>query len=402
MNQQGLKTKAERYLHILCNEIHNRRVGSDGNRAATAFFAQTAASFGFDIEEQPFACMDWEERGAALMVDGDTFRVRPSPYSLAAQAKAPLAVVATVDQLASAGLAGKIVLLKGELAQSQLMPKKFPFYNPEEHQHILRLLEEKQPLALVTATGRNPELAGGLYPFPLFEDGDFDIPSVYMTDEEGERLSKHAGRTASLESRAQRIPAGGCNIVARKNGTGRQRLVFCAHIDAKLGTPGALDNAAGVAVLLLLAELLAGYDGSLGVELLAVNGEDYYAASGEITYLAQVKDTIDQIDLVVNIDGAGYIDGRTAYSLYGCPAHLETTIRDTFSGRPGIDEGPPWFQSDHMIFAQNGVPAVAITTDRFSEFQTLAHTEKDTTEIVNPRKLVDLSLALKELPAVID
>lgn len=36
-------------------------------------------------------------------------------------------------------------------------------------------------------------MMGALYPFPLFEDGDFDIPSVYMTDVEGERLAAYAG-----------------------------------------------------------------------------------------------------------------------------------------------------------------------------------------------------------------
>ena len=40
-------------------------------------------------------------------------------------------------------------------------------------------------------TDRNPELVGALYPFPLFEDGDFDIPSVFMTGDEGLRLAKH-------------------------------------------------------------------------------------------------------------------------------------------------------------------------------------------------------------------
>ncbi|MEZ4997668.1 MAG: hypothetical protein R2758_09480 [Bacteroidales bacterium] len=32
---------------------------------------------------------------------------------------------------------------------------------------------------MIGATGRSSALAGGVYPFPLIEDGDFDIPSVY-------------------------------------------------------------------------------------------------------------------------------------------------------------------------------------------------------------------------------
>jgi aminopeptidase YwaD len=60
----------------------------------------------------------------------------------------------------------------------------------------------------------------------------------------------------SLVSRAQRIAAAGANVVARKGATER-RVVLFAQIDAKMGTPGAVDNAGGVTVMLLLAELMA-------------------------------------------------------------------------------------------------------------------------------------------------
>ena len=63
---------------------------------------------------------------------------------------------------------------------------------------------------------------------------------------------------------------------------------ICAHIDSKMGTPGALDNASGTTVLLLLAELLADYRGSLGVDIAAINGEDYYSVTGEIVYLSSM------------------------------------------------------------------------------------------------------------------
>ena len=97
------------------------------------------------------------------------------------------------------------------------MPKDFPFYNPDEHRHIIHLLETKKPQAIVAATSRDPEMVGsGVYPFPLFEDGDFEVPSVYTTDVEGERLAAFAGQEVSLDIQAQRIPATGCNVIARK------------------------------------------------------------------------------------------------------------------------------------------------------------------------------------------
>ena len=266
MASSQLAEKAERYLERLCVEIPSRRVGSEGNRAATDFFAATAAPFGFRTESPEFACIDWEQGGAHLTASGESFDTAPSPYALGCDVSAPLAIVTSADELEAVEIAGAIVLLRGEIAKEQLMPKNFPFYNPDEHRRIISLLEAKAPRAIIAATTRNPELAGAVYPFPLIEDGDFDIPSVFMTEDEGARLARHAGQLVALESRARRIPSRGCNVVARKRPDARRRIVLCAHIDSKLNTPGALDNAAGVVTLLLLAELLADYDGKLGIE----------------------------------------------------------------------------------------------------------------------------------------
>lgn len=395
---QQLASKAEDYLDRLCVEIPSRRVGSEGNRAATGFFAEVAGAHGFQVETPGFRCIDWSDGGASLAAGGRSFEVLASPYSLGVRADAPLAVVSTVEELEAVEAANRVLLMRGELTREQLMPVNFPFYNPEEHQRIIGLLRARNPLAIVAATSRNPELAGAVYPFPLIEDGDFDIPSVHMTEEEGVRLEAHAGQVVSLDSRAERIPSTGCNVVARKGMDAPRRVVLCAHIDAKRGTPGALDNAAGVVVLLLLAELLKDYDGRLGIELLALNGEDYYAAPGEISYLEHNRGKLGDILLNVNLDAPGYRRGDTAYSLYGCPDEIAGAIRGALSGREGIIEGEAWYQGDHMVFVQNHVPAMAITSERFMEIEsTVAHTALDRPELVDPRKLAQVALAIREL-----
>ncbi|MBC7237808.1 MAG: M28 family peptidase [Chloroflexi bacterium] len=392
-----LLEQAEAYLHRLCRQIGNRRLGSTGNRAATDFFAETTSSFGFSTALPSFECTDWAGENAELVASGVSFEVFPSPYSLGCSVAAPLSLAASLSDLQVGKGAGHVLLLWGELAREQLVPKNFPFYTSPEHRQILSLLEAQAPLALVTATARNPETAGAVYPFPLIEDGDVDIPSVYMTAEEGERLAVYAGHRVSLISRARRIPARACNVVARKGAMG-QGIVFCAHIDAKLGTPGAIDNASGVVVLLLLAELLTGYAGRLGVEIVALNGEDYYAATGQVEYLRANRERLAEIALVVNIDGAGYRRGRTAYSLYGCPSEMAALARGAFSGRESLVEGEPWYQGDHMIFVQNGVPALAITSEHADELLAqVVHTPRDVPELVESAKLVDIALALRDL-----
>ena len=254
MATDPLLEKSINYLHKLCVEIPSRRVGSEGNRLATDFFARTVSSYGFRTESSQFDCVDWSQQGAGLTVDQTSFEVFASPYSLGCHARVPLVVISTVGELESAMITGRIALLCGDIAKEQLMPKNFPFYNPDHHRHIIHLLETQKPQAIVAATSRDVMMVGSQYPFPLFEDGDFDIPSVYMTEEEGDRLAGYAGKEAALESRAQRIPSKGCNVIAFKGANPKRRIVLFAHIDARIGSPGAGDNASGVTVLLLLAE----------------------------------------------------------------------------------------------------------------------------------------------------
>ena len=331
-------------------------------------------------------------------MDGQAFDVLPSPFGLGTRAEGRLVVVTTVDELAAADLAGAIVLLRGEIAREQVMPKHYPFYNPDEHQRIVSLLESGAPLAVLTAPAPNPQSVGAVYPYPLFEDGDLCIPAAHMTAEEGLRLAERAGQVARLEIDSRREPGRACNVVARIGPEAARRVVVCAHIDSRGGTPGALDNGTGVAVLLLLAELLRGYRGPLGVELLAVNGEDYYAASGELDYLARNQGRMEEIALAVNLDAAGYREGRTAWALYGVPDELAATVRREFGRWPELMEGEPWYQSDHMVFAQNGVPAVSITSEHFLEVQArFCHAPEDTPELVDLGKLVETARALRGL-----
>ncbi len=394
----NLQDNAKKYLHHLCVEIPGRRVGSVGNRAATDFFAERMASYGHRVECPPFDCIDWRQNGAQLTVGGNRFEVRVSPYSLGCRVAEPLAAVTSVEELESADIRDKVLLMHGAIAKEQIMPKNFPFYNPEHHRQILQLLETSQPRAIVAATTQDPGLAGAVSPFPLFEDGDFDIPSVYMTEEQGLRLAPLVGRQASLKIDAQRTPSWGCNVVTRIGKDHTRRIVLFAHIDAKDGTPGALDNGTGAVILLLLGGLLSGYNADLGIELVALNGEDYFAASGEKEYLALNEGKFDEILLGINLDGVGYDRGHTAYSLYDCPPKMEALIRRIFSAHSGLVEGERWYQSDHGLFLMNQRPALALTSERFAELWTeIAHTPKDTPEIVDFSKLIETARALREL-----
>lgn len=388
-----IKTCQE-YLHKLCLEIPERPVGSEGNRQATKFFRDILTSFDWEIDSTLFDAMDWRENGATLTVENQNYQVFPSPYSIGCDYYGELIAAGTIQDLEEIECSDKILLLFGELTCEQLMPKNFVFFNPEQHQKIIALLEKKRPAAILSATSRNASLAGGVYPFPLIEDGDFEIPSVYLTDKEGQKLIRMAGNKALLVSRCMRVPGIGYNITGKLGKKSRKRIVITAHIDAKKGTPGAIDNATGVIILMLLAELLREYSGDPEIELVAFNGEDYFAASGQMIYLDQNQNRFDDIILNINIDGAGYHQGSSAFSFFDLNNGVKTQVLNVLEGFEGITEGAQWVQGDHSIFIQQNVPAIAVSSSWFIDHideQDITHTPKDHPDIVNCQKVVEIA-----------
>ncbi len=384
---------------MISEDIGERPVGSESNRKATKLFKDELSFLGWDTEALEFDAIEWKDGGATLDVKRTAFEVFVSPYSTGCTVKAPLAVVTDVAELENGDFRGKIILLHGNIANEQLMPKNFVFYNPEHHRKIISLLENSGAKALICATGRNASLTGDVYPFPLIEDGDFDIPSVYTTEEAGEKLAQFDGKEANLVSNSGRIPKKAYNVTGKK-GDGEERIVVTAHIDSKTGTPGATDNATGIVILLLLADLLRDYAGSKLIEIVAFNGEDYYSAPGQMKYIEVNKNNFNNVFLNINIDGAGYREGKTTFSFFDLPGDLYKKTTKMLKDYPEIIKGPLWPQGDHSIFVQHGRPAIAVSSQWFvesNENRDITHTPKDNIEIVDCSKLVEIASVLHRL-----
>mgnify|MGYP001157879855 CR=1 FL=1 len=398
MNKKALADKIESYLKTLCVDIGNRPPGSKQNRQATDYFIKVVRFFGYQPQVSEFDCIDWEYGDVLLTTQGNSFSALAGPYSLPCDLRAELVEISTLEELENSDISSKLVLLHGDITKEQLMPKGFTFYNPDEHKHIISLLEEKKPAAIIAATSKNPEMVGSQYPFPLFEDGDFDIPSVYMKDTEGAKMLQYTGKEAYLRFESCRIPSNGCNVIARKKGIGAKRIVVCAQIDSRKGTPGALDNASGTVVLLALAELLKDYSGKYQIEIFAINGEDYYANSGEMLYLDENHGKMDDILLAINLDDVGAKGERTAFSFYECSEDIKTVVRKANGSDNKIIEGDPWHQGDHMIFVINQRPAVALTSENMMKhLSEITHTERDTFELVDCDMLAETAFFLREV-----
>ncbi len=394
-----LNVKCISFLKALCSDNIDRPVGSTGNKRAANIVKEELEFLGWNVETSEFDVIDWKQSGAKLNVNGSELNVFVSPYSTGCSVKAPLAIAESISDLEKNDYKDSVVLLKGEIAQEQLMPKNFVFYNPEHHKKIISLLENSGARALVCATGKDAALAGGVYPFPLIEDGDFDIPSVFTTEEEGHKLAEHAGHEVTLTSCSERIDSTACNVVARKGNPNKERIIITAHIDSKKGSPGALDNASGIVVMLLLADMLNDYKGDYSLEIVALNGEDHYANPGQMQYIESNKENFENILININIDGPGYNIGETSFSFFNLPDKLQKSAKKILREYPGIVEGPQWPQGDHSIFTQQGKAAIAVTSKWLldNSEQDITHTENDEISIVDCRKLVEAAQALNAL-----
>jgi aminopeptidase YwaD len=366
------------YLSHLAGTIGERPTGSDGNLLSQAFIGDHLARNGYATDLLGFHIPSWTVRGTQCSCAGRPVPVVANPYSPSCSVTAPIAAIGTTSELAAADLSGKVAVVHGDLASEPLMPRNFPFYTHAAHQEIARLLVEKSPAAIITVSPREDQAV------PVIIDGDFPVPSCTVTAGEGAFLLSQAKSPVILSLDTKVRTARAADVIGRSPGTGHKKIVICAHFDTKYGTPGALDNASGVAALMVLARALRDRPLKSPLELVFMNGEECYAAPGEVAYLRAGGCDPAAVACCINIDGIGLAGLSPGISYYNCPAELEAACEEARAGDPGMVRADPWPQGDHMMFAAAGIPCVAFSTSATLEVVSeVIHTEKDRLECLD-------------------
>jgi aminopeptidase YwaD len=203
---------------------------------------------------------------------------------------------------------------------------------------------------------------------------------------------------------AQRSPSHTSNVVGRLQGDISERIVFCAHYDSKIDTPGAYDNAAGVGCLLTLAEVLSQRKHRHTLEWVAFTGEEG-AGLGDMEYARRARNTrqaghgFDQVTAAINIDGVGPFTGTTTVACFAASPAFESLLDEKMRNYPGILKVEPWPASDHYIFYSNGAPSIALTSKGIRD---IYHTLSDTLEWISQDKLAESVQLVLDLLEVLD
>jgi aminopeptidase YwaD len=392
-----LKTIADgtlQHVERLAVQIGSRPIGSRANLAAADYIHDVFKQSGLSVETQDIPCPDWVAEHTSLALHGEALEASANTFSPSCDISAETIPVCTLAELENAEFTGKVLVFYGDLAQGELATKGGIYVSPRDGR-ILQLLEERQPAGIITV---NPTLHAR---WRLIEDFDLDIPSVTVSAHSGLKLLKNPGATMLMKIVARRSPSHTSNVIGRLPGEIPQRIVLCAHYDSKIDTPGAYDNAAGVGVLLTLAQTLSERTHRHTLECVAFTGEEG-AGLGDMEYARGARRAgygFDQVTAAINIDGVGPFTGTTTVATFAASQAFDSLVDEKMKNYPGIVRVEPWPASDHYIFYSNGVPSVALTSKGLRD---AFHTFSDTFEWISGEKLAESMRLVLDLMEVFD
>lgn len=382
------------HLSVLARDIGARPPGSPANRRATDHLVTTLEAVGFAVEALPFEARWWEPGPARLRLGETWIPVAPAPFGRPCDVSGQVIRASTDAELealpattGAPGAGGAILVIDGELVAEPLFPKAFPFLDLPEQRWRIERLERLAPAAVIGVVAEPGAL-------PLFEDADLAFP--YLVVDASIGVAFERVRTVGLRVAGALHDGSGVNVAARTPGTVAAdggRTILSAHVDSKVTTPGAFDNAGGVAVLLALAE--SGALDDIPAELVFFNGEDHYATPGEQAWFGTAD--LATVRQAINLDGAGFIGRGSTVTAFACPPETEARLGTFVEARSGWSIAPPWYESDHAIFAMRGIPSLAITSDGVHDLLVdVAHTDRDTLDVVDPAILAGVASFIRE------
>jgi len=226
------------------------------------------------------------------------------------------------------------------------------------------------------------------------------------------------------------------NIIATKQGqTAPNKIIIIgAHYDSVIGSPGADDNASGIAGLLILAELLSKEKLPITLKFIAfVNEEPPFFQSdlmGSAIYAKRAKEEKEDIQIMICLESIGYYSDKQNSQSYppflnffypsqanfialvgnAQSAKYVKAIKKIFTNYSNVPMetligfsllAPAIRFSDHDSFWKSGYKAVMLTDSAFYRTP-YYHTSEDTYEKLDYNKMAQVIMGLYQVLLQLD
>ena len=370
--------------------LGSRMGGSEGERRAADLIHDAFERAGLtDVRTDPFEASTWERGETELRVetsarDGSTttrrFEALALPYSPAGTVEREFVDVGygTPEEVDEEDVDGRIVVA------STTTPSGSRFiHRMEKFSYAI----EQGATGFVFVN----HVDGQLPPTGSLTFGDeADAIAVGVSKETGAWLREYAANTTgpagrmSLDVDATTRPGESRNVVGRVGPDTDDRVLLVAHYDGHDIAEGALDNGCGIATVVTAAEILTEAELDVGVDVVAVGGEEIGLLGSE--HLAETIDA-DQVRSVVNVDGAGRFRDLVALSHTSeATAGVATEVSEATRHPIEVEPEPHPF-SDQWPFVRRGVPTLQLHSDSGERGRGWGHTHADTRDKVDDRNV---------------
>lgn len=354
--------RALAHVQALAGTIGERVAGSPEEATAARYIQEQFASSGYDVEVMPFTFQGNVFITGTVAGAGDPVTGFALPGSAPGQATGPGAFVGLADE---AGLAGQN--LTGKVAVADRGTVRFG--------QKLDNVRSAGAVALVVINNAPGFFIGVLGKI-------VDVPVVGVRQAEGDRVRAAARSGAPL---TVTVPTGargqGTNVIARPRPGARCDILVGGHYDSVPGTPGANDNASGLANVIEVARAFAAAGRPAGLCFAAFSGEESgLHGSLALADRLRTEGTLPRYMLNLDVTGRG-----SGIEVIGSdqPSRVALDAARRLSMTAQAARLPEGTGSDFESFDRVGVPVVYLSSGDFSTM----HTPDDTADRIDPATL---------------
>ena len=355
-----------------------RVAGTEAEWNAVQYIDSKFTSFGYDTEIQPFTFESYQTPKISVTVAGDTLSSNSFTYTPDGEVSGEVvyAGLATEDDLAGIELAGKIALIKrGDISFAD------------------KVLNAAQAgaSAVIIYNNTSGSLSG-----TLGAPNEAFVPTVSLSQTDGDRLASSLAEGQTISATVQ-LKGGGIlqktshNVVAVKEPSNKKKdtnqiIVVGAHHDSVPGSPGANDDASGVATSIELARVISNMPTDTEIRFVTFGAEEI-GLLGSYDYVETLSQ--DERDRIVGMFQMDMVGSRDAGELVMFTVDGEKNVVTDLSAAAGVRTGNPLGygkegRSDHVPFYYAGIPAALFI---HSPTEPWYHTPNDSIDKISKEKL---------------